>query len=215
MTTINYNVPFYPNLSDNTHCLQAGLKMILKYFQPNKNFSWKELEQISQKQPAKWTWPLSSMVWMKNQSYDVVCIEVFDYKEFISKKEKYLYSFYGKEVAKAQIKNSNIDQEIDNAKKLIKANIVKVGIPNIKTIKSLLSKGYLVTCHINSQTLNDKDGYIGHFVVIKGFDKNILIINDPGLPPFSNRKVSFYKFNKSWAYPNKSSKNIMAFKLNK
>ena len=45
------NVPFFPNTADNTHCLQAVLKMILKYFEPQKDYSFEELNILSDKAP--------------------------------------------------------------------------------------------------------------------------------------------------------------------
>ena len=39
-------IPFYPN-PDNTHCFQAVIKMILKYYFPKEEYSWKELEKLT------------------------------------------------------------------------------------------------------------------------------------------------------------------------
>jgi len=41
-------IPFYPN-PDNTHCFQAVIKMILKYYFPKEEYSWKELEKLTGK----------------------------------------------------------------------------------------------------------------------------------------------------------------------
>ena len=54
---MNKIVPFYTNTSDDTHCYQAGLKMILKYFIPDKDFSWEELDKFTAKVEDLWTWP--------------------------------------------------------------------------------------------------------------------------------------------------------------
>jgi len=61
--------------------------------------------------------------------------------------------------------------------------------------------------------LNKRNGYTGHFVVIKGYDGNLLTIHDPGLPPMENRRIDFQTFENSWAYPNDDAKNIIALKL--
>jgi len=49
--------------------------------------------------------------------------------------------------------------------------------------------------------------------MMKGFDDNNFIINDPGLSAQENRLIRFELFEKAWAYPNEKAKNIMAFKL--
>lgn len=37
---------------------------------------------------------------------------------------------------------------------------------------------------------NNKDGYIGHSVIVTGFDDESIWFHDPGMPPEKNRKVS-------------------------
>ena len=41
-------IPYFKQ-PDNTHCFQACLKMILKYFFPEKEFTYEELDEISDK----------------------------------------------------------------------------------------------------------------------------------------------------------------------
>lgn len=211
---VNFSVPFYSNTSDNTHCFQAALKMVLKYFQPEKDFSWKKLEIITGKKEGLWTWPLTGLIWMKNNGYEVVDIDVFDFKKFIKDKEKYLIRFFGKESAIEQIRHSDINYEVANTRKLLDTSIIKKDIPSFETLKSLLAKGYLLICGINAKKLNGKKGFEGHFVVIKGFKGNTLLLHDPGLPPIENRKVPFNHFEKAWADPDEKAKSVMAFRRN-
>ncbi len=211
---INHIVPFFPNTKDNTHCFQASLKMVLKYFLPHEEYTFEELDKITAKVKGLWTWPMAGLMWMNKKGFDIKKIQKFDYKEFSEKGDKYLFSFYGDEVAKAQIAHSDIAQEIELAKKITKEIGIQVKIPNLQEIVKFLDKGYLVGCNLNSYALNNKEGYSGHFVVIKGYDTNTLILNDPGLPGEENRRVDFVNFEKAWAYPNETAKNITAFKLN-
>lgn len=209
---IHYDVPFYSNTEDDTHCFQAALKMVLKYFQPKKEFSWQELEEITDKQEGLWTWPLASMLWLKKQGYSVQSLEVFDYTRFITEKEKYLLELYGLEGGTAQIQHSNIEQEIKHAQELVEANIVKKTLPTFRTIENSLKDGALLLSLLNSAVLNEKTGYIGHYVVIIGINNNELILHDPGLPPLENRSVSFDLFEKAWGYPDENAKNLIAIK---
>ena len=210
---IDYKVPFYPNTEDNTHCFQAALKMVIKYFQSNRELSWEELEKLTGKKGNLWTWPLATIVWMKNQGYEVIDIEMFDYKEFVKDKEKYLLRFYGNEVGNEQIKHSDVTQEVKYAKQLIKTNLVTKDVPTIQTIKGLLEEKYLMICLVNSHKLNSKEGYVGHFVVVKGIEENNLIIHDPGLPPLENRKISIHDFEQAWSVPDVNAKNVLAFRF--
>jgi hypothetical protein len=211
--TINYNVPFYSNTPDDTHCFQAGLKMMLKYFMPEKDFSWEELDKVTAKVEGLWTWPIAGILWLKKMGFDVVDIEIFDYQKFADEGEKCLFEFYGQEVGKEQVAHSDIAQERKLAKELSEAHMVQLRLPTIEDITDLLRDGYLIGCMLNSKALNGKVGYVGHSVVIKGVYENQLILHDPGLPPLENRKVDFTVFEKAWAYPDEKAKNILAAKI--
>jgi hypothetical protein len=57
-------LPFYSNTADGTHCFQAGLKMILKHFIPEKDLTFEGLDKISMKIDGLWTWPIAALIWM-------------------------------------------------------------------------------------------------------------------------------------------------------
>lgn len=210
---MNTNIPFYSNTSDNTHCYQAAIKMLAKYFWPHKDYSWEQLDKFTAKAKDLWTWPMAGALWMQEKGMEIIDIEIFDYKKFIDEKGDYLIYFYGKEAGTEQIKHSNIDQEMDYAREFQEKINIQNRIPDKKDLINLLENNYLLICSINAQILNQKKGYVGHFVVVKGYDKDGLFLHDPGLPPHENRKVSFDLFEKAWAYPNEKAKNILAFRL--
>ena len=212
MESLDYKVPFYPNTPDGTHCFQASIKSVLKFFWPEKDFSWEELEKITAKKEGLWTWLMAGLIWLQNQGFEVKNVEIFDYGKFIESPEEYLKEFWGEEIAKIQIEHCEINQEVEYAKKFLEEVFTEKRVPSVDDIKNLLKDGYLIICNVNSRTLNDKPGYAGHFVVVKGFNENNFIIHDPGLPPQENRVVPFEKFETAWAYPDEKSKNIIAFR---
>src|SRR5882724_2161223 len=205
---IHYKVPFYANL-DNTHCYQAALRSVLKYFLPDKEYSWKELEEMTAKRKGFWTWPTQGLINLYKMGFKVVNIEDFDAEEFVQTGEDYLLKTYGHEIGKLQIANSDIPQEQKLYKEYLTYHNYQRKLPQIEDIKALLDDGYLVICNINARALNNKDGYVGHFIVIVGCDEKDLFLHDPGLPPFENRKVTFDHFTKAWAYPDDRAKNLI------
>jgi len=209
----NFDVPFYPNTQDNTHCFQATFRMVLKFFWPEKEFSYEELDKITAKIEGLWTWQMAGLLWLNEHGFEVRDIEIFDYSQFAEQGGDYLIDFFGKEVGESQIRHTDIKQEIKYAEIFAKKINSEVRIPTIKEILQLLENDYVVICNVNSHTLNNNEGYAGHFVVIKGFTNDSLIVHDPGLPPQENRMVDFNTFEKAWAYPSEKTKNIMAFKL--
>jgi len=207
------DIPFYANTPDDTHCFQAALKMVLKYFLPQQEFNFEQLDKMTAKVEGKWTWQMAGLLWMKKNGFDVLDFENFNYTEFINRGGDFLLEEYGEDIGRIMIDNSIISQEFEYAKQLLQEISIQTGKISIQDIERVLQKKYVPICLINAQALNGKKGYVGHFVVVKGIENNNLILQDPGLPPIENRKVSFEDFGKAWAYPTEKEKNIIAFKL--
>lgn len=210
---MDYDVPFFPNTSDDSHCVQASYKMILNYFQPDKDYSFDELDSVTGKLPHGGTWAALGHMWLASNGYDVQYWTLIDWQRFVASGYDYLLERFGKEVADWQLKHGDIELERQRAKEaLIKVPPIKQE-PRIETIIDFLDKSYLVKCNVNSSKLNSKDGYSGHLVVVKGYTEDSLIIHDPGLPPLQDRHVLFRDFEMAWAYPNGSAKELTAIKL--
>lgn len=209
---INYSIPFYPNTSDDTHCFQAGIKMIYEYFKPDDVRSFGEWDKISEKVENMWTWPMAALIWMSTD-FDIIVVETFDYERFANEGGHYLEEFFGKGVAKKQIEMSDISQEQIFAREFpTKINLEK-RTPTIEDITRFLDQGYLVACAVNVRIFSNREGYAGHFVVVKGYADDNLILNDPGLPEHENWSISKDLFLKAWAYPNDEALNLTAFQL--
>lgn len=208
---LKLNVPFYGNTSDDLHCYQASLRMVLKYFLPDKDYDFVELDKATEKEERFSTWPQAGMIWMRQQGLDVSDIEVFDYKKFIASPNNYLKEIYGKEGGKWQIKYSNIPKEQKTCREFIKEVKIQLQIPSVADIKKLLKQSYIPVCLVNSCSLNNKSGYVDHIIVVIGYDNKGIFLHDPGLPPLKARFVDYSLFEKAWAYPDDKAKCIMAF----
>lgn len=160
------HVPFFANTPDDTHCFQAALRMVLKYYFPMKDYSWENLEKFTAKKEGLWTWAMQGLINMQKLGFDVIVREDFDNQQFIDKGEEYLKEKFGKDVAAEQIKHSDIEQEREIAKEYVILFGAK-GIPaSFDELKQFIDDDYLVIANVNSQALNNKEGYVGHFVVI-------------------------------------------------
>lgn len=207
------SVPFYVN-PDTTHCYQACLRMILRYFEPDQDYSWEELDQITAKAKDMWTWPMAGQLWLVDHGFEVRIVESFDYRRFLDEGEAYLVELGGKEVAAKQIANSKIEQEYEYARQLLERVPIETRIPVVSEVCSWLDEGALVICNVNSRTLNGSEGFSGHFVVVIGYTDDELVIHDPGgsQPGEANRVVSKALFEKAWAYPDEKSKEYFIVK---
>ncbi|MBI4097556.1 MAG: peptidase C39 family protein [Candidatus Levybacteria bacterium] len=212
-TVIIKSVPFFANTQDDTHCYQAAIASVLGHFQPDRSFTFGELDQMSAKKEGLWTWESQMGINLIAAGYEVVAIDDFDMPAFIQDGVGYLRRQYGDEVAEEQAEHSDIEQEQG-----LMAEYLKVGnhiqrAPNIEDIRSFLKKGYLVICTVNSKSLDGKEGYVGHFVVVYGIDGNCILFHDPGLPPQPNRSETLEIFNRGWASPSEAIKGLTAFKF--
>ncbi len=203
-------IPFYPNTGDGTHCFQAALKMALGKLIPEKDFSYEFLDKISNKKPGKWTWPTSAMLWMMDQGLKIGLIEEFDYQAFVDRGGEYLIERYGEEVGKAQVENSDVEEERVVARKFVDQAPIEYRIPELQDIKNLLEDENVVIINLNSAALHGREGYAGHFVVICDVDDEKIILHDPGLPPESNFEVNLETFERAWGYPTNNDRNLLS-----
>jgi hypothetical protein len=211
---INLKVPFYPNLPDGTHSYQSCLKMILKYFLPEEEYSYKELDKVTAKKEDLWTWPLAGMVWMQSKGFIVKYFELFDYERFANEGLSYMVEFGGEEYTNEQDRHCDLKYERRMARKLL--NIVKQEkkISTLEDLRQLIRDNYLLILNINSRRLYRSHGYLGHFVLVKGFDdQGHFLLHDPGLLAVCDKTVDSELLEAAWAYPDETFKNIMAFKL--
>lgn len=186
--------------------------MALAYFNPQKKFTYDELDEISGKLPGKWTWPTKAMIWLIHQGFEVGLIEEFDYEEFVNNGEKYLNDRFGEEVGRAQAANSDVPREQEIAKEFIKLAPLKYSIPSLKDVEKLLKQNAVVIVNVNSAALYEIAGYSGHFIVICDVKKDAVVIHDPGIPPRPYVQVPIDCFMKAWGYPTKRDRNLMYIK---
>lgn len=206
-------IPFFANRKDDTHCYQAAIRMVLKYFIPHKTYSWKQLDKITEKKEGLWTWPIQGILALHGMGFDILSIDIFDYEQFTQDPKGYLRREYGEKTATEQILHSDVAQAAVDAKKLIQTVTIQKRIPTFDDLHALLGDRWLLVCLVNAQTLNRKKGYVGHFVVVWKCTEKMIFLHDPGLPPRKNRRVTRRVFEEAWADPNEKAKNIMAFRL--
>jgi hypothetical protein len=187
--------------------------MILSYFISYKEYSWSELYELTDKKPDKWTWPMRSMLNLEKLGFEIVNIESFNYSKFIENPKAYLYQEYGEEVALAQIQNSDIDIEVQNAKDFMEKIESIYKIPDLEDLKSLLDQGFMLLLNVNNRILENRSGYVGHAIIIKEIGENEIVLNNPASKNGENNVHSLAEFMPAWSYPDEKARNIMAVRL--
>lgn len=208
-------IPFYQNTKDNTHCMQAVLKSVLKFYSPKRNYSFKYLDRVTAHKKGLWTWNSALLVFLAERGFQVINIENFNYRKFSQAGEEYLRKTWSKEVFETQKKFSDFQNEQRLAGKLVSnKNIQLEQRPAIlRDLFRLFREGYIILCGINPYVLDHQKGYAGHIVILLDIDKNSVTFHDPGLPPQKRHKASLHLFFRAMGYPTKSSAALIAVKL--
>lgn len=208
--------PFYPNLPDQSHCLEACVKMILEAIPPFKILDYQQIDEITGKLSlkARYSWPIKLYLELGEMGYEVKVIENFDYQEFANDPESYLIANFGEEIGKDQIENSDLANETYYARKIVESPSVKLinKIPEMRDLIDSLEDGNLVICNVNQKILQGDSGYVGHFILIYGFGTNTLNVHNPGPPYMPNQELDIELFDRAWSYPTPNSRNIFAIK---
>jgi len=209
------NVPFVANTPDDTHCLQAAYMSIAKYFDPSFSIPMSEWSEATGYEEGLGTWANAGLVWFKEHGYDVKHIEQYDFDAFIKNPRAYMIEHNGEEAGLWAYEHTNIPAEISRIKRLVAANITEQRVPTLDDVKKYIDQGYLVRVGINCRKLdNDEDGFVGHAVVITGYDDTQLTFHDPGSEPIPNRKATYDEFEAAWGDPVPLIKELDAIKLN-
>ena len=211
---VNYDVGFFGNTPDDTHCAQATIRMVRHYFEPDRELSWEELDRGTGKVGNYTTWRMTGLLWMINEGYDVHIIETLDYQAFAELGAAYLAEFYGPAVAQWHVETSDILLERARAKEFALAANISRREPTARDIETYLDMGFLVQITVNARQLNGEPGYLGHAVLITGYNASGVILHDPGLPPRPGRTVSWARLESAWADPNRQVKHLAAFRHN-
>jgi hypothetical protein len=189
--------------------------MILKYYLPQENYSFSQLDRLSDKVPGKWTWATRALINLYSIGFDIIDIELFDWDKFSHRGLAYLEEIFGHEVAQKQAQMSDLVKEMHDAAEFVRLIPYQQRIPEFADINQLLKQGYLIGCNVNSHALNQIEGYEGHVVLIYKIDQDYIYLHDPGLPPIPNRKVRLNIFQSAWDYPDNKVRNLTAFKFSK
>ena len=92
------DVPFYTNAGDGRQCLQASLQSLIKYYL-NTDYSLEELDELTGRKPAQWSWTVQGALALYNLGLDVCLYSTADLSEVIHG-ESYIRAEFGRNAEK-------------------------------------------------------------------------------------------------------------------
>ncbi len=205
-TINNYpNVPFYKSPTD-THCAQAAIRMGYEFFEPNKTWTWNELDELSGHREGVVTWNMRLYVETAKMGYDTIIYDPLDYQQILEDFESYNYEKFSPEHAKLNIEMSDVPQVMADAKLLID-NLDKLklhqGSYSTEEYKALLDQGYLIYTWVDQcMYVDSKRGFWPHSILVYGYNDEGVMAHDPGginEPQFQKPNILI-----EWDYFNKA-----------
>lgn len=181
-------MPFYLNSIDNMHCAPAVFKALIEYYCGEK-LTWEAMDKLGHSIKGKGSWTTPYHLKLARCGVEVRVIESFDYRSFARDGKKYLESLGEK--GKFYINHSNWKEAMPYVNDFLDAVHFENRKANIEEMDRFLEQGYLVGVELNSLVINDRAGFMLHYVLIKQKQGNKYLVNDPGgsNDGFENRLV--------------------------
>jgi len=187
-------IPFIRNLDN--QCMQANMLTTLRYFFPDKKFTFAQINKKMRRKRQKWTFPIQAALVLKDFGLKVKAYSSKD----IATERKEIINFFRKAFGEdfdTVIKNIDIETIKYFRKRAKRERVFEVRKNSIKNLERYFKKGYIVIPCIDWNVLHSKKGpFEGHFVTIVNMDKNNVWIHDPNQGP--NIKYSRELFNKAY-----------------
>lgn len=195
-------VPFVGNAENpSDKCVPAVLAMVLAYFMPERSFTMTEAENLCGYVQGKGTWKSQLLLSLHELGFSTVWIEEFDHHKFVANPEAYLATILDEESLDWQINNSDLPKEADLMSQYLDSELpLENRQGNRQDIKKFLDEGWLVMLEVNENTIAGIPGYLGHVVLVIGYDDENVTIHNPdgnnGNKP--NQVISWDLLEKAW-----------------
>jgi hypothetical protein len=190
------DIPFFKQ-TDSGNCLQTNLKIVLKYYYPERDYSFEELDDKTGRTQGKWTWTSQAIEFLANEGLDVYYYSTTPYSKILGGGGEFIKEYYGEQDGKIIIEHTDFDALYSSIRTLNNSGRYANQKLNFSIIEQEFRKGSIILMLIDRNVLvNPELGYAGHFVTITEINSTHVIFHDTvGVP---NRAVDKDKFLEAW-----------------
>lgn len=233
MKNMHHTVPFYPNSPDSTRCVLACTKMVLSMLEPDKEYTWQQLDEISGKSQhfsrTLGVWHFGVLTYLahvaQQKGSHVVVIERFPYQAFRWLPTLTTLFFFGYRAGLWNVLLSSLRTEarmipaflnaFPNSEKLSlsEESHREVRVPTLADLIHFLDAGHVCLVQLNGYLLDGERGYGGHMVLVVGYTDTDIIIHNPRLPGSAYRHYPRDAVLAAWHSPYKHCANLYAVKV--
>lgn len=207
-------ITFVPNSPDDKHCLPAAVAMAVQGT-TYRSVSMTEAEKLTLWDPKLPTWQFAAILAMARMDLHVIDAEKFSPEEFAADPEATLRKQVGdKATADWIVQHTDLEKEVNLVKECLAEPNVEFRdiVPTFDDLKKEIDSGAALICNVNSKALSEREGYVGHQVVLLDVTEAEVELHDPGLPARPNHRVSRDTFLKAWQYPSETMANFISIR---
>jgi hypothetical protein len=197
---MKYDVPFIANPED--ECVPATIGMIIGYFEPEAKLTMPELHELCGYVKGMGAWQTKHMLEMAKRGYQLKWIEDFDWQAFINDPEAYLRSIISDpEALEYQISKTDLPLEAQRMRDYLASGLTfEKRKGTVDDIKTFLNDGWLVRLEVNASPLRPEKGYVGHSLLIIGYDEQGVVTHNPDGPSHNtpNLHITWKLLDQAW-----------------
>jgi hypothetical protein len=193
---IQKEIPFFKQ-TESGNCLQTNLKIALKYYYPDREYSFEQLDNATGRTEGKWTWTSQALEFLVGEGIDAYYYSTTPYSEILNGGEDFIVSYYGEQDAKIMIEHTDFDALYSSIRTLNSSGRYMDQKLDFSIIEQEFRKGNIVIMLIDRNVLENPGlSYAGHFVIITGINSTHVKFHDTsGMP---NRAVNKAEFLEAW-----------------
>jgi len=182
------------------------MRMGFEYFDPEKTWTWDELDTLSGHREGLTTWNMRIYLETAKLGYDTVIFDPIDYRKLNEDFEGYIRDTFSPDYAKETLRLSDALQ-VKADTDLLLPNFDDISICQksytIDEYKDLLDQDYLIATWVDMAVYSDIiQEFCAHFILVHSYDENGVIAHDPGLgsqpgTQIRNNHIKWDVFNKA------------------
>lgn len=204
-----HDIPFFRQ-TDSGNCLQANLKIALKYYYPEKEYSFEELDLATGRTEGKWTWISQGLQFLVDQGLDAHYYSTTPYFDILEKGEDFIIEYYGERDGKVMIEHTDFDSLYNSIETLRDSDRFKDEKLDFNSLEDEFNNGNIVMALIDRSELSSSNSaYTGHFVTITYISETHVKFHDTAGTP--NRITDKETFIRAWNAPS-TDNDVMIIK---